>query len=85
MFAKCCNSECRKPFDHREGRLVRFSRSEPNGQLAENQRSIEHFWLCGKCAQLFVFEYDSEMNVRIKLRDPEPSKKSILFHSASAA
>jgi len=84
MFAKCCNSDCRKPFDHREGRLVRFSKSSAQGEPAENQRSIEHYWLCGRCAELFVFEYDSEMNVRIKPRDRE-THKTILFRSASAA
>jgi hypothetical protein len=71
MFAKCCNPECEKPFDHREGRLVRFSKAPSTGRPVGNQPRIEHYWLCGDCADVFVFEYDSEMNVAIKPRKSE--------------
>jgi len=85
MFIKCCNPECERPFAHREGRLVRFSKDISSGQPIENQRSIQHYWLCGKCAELFVFDYDSEMNIRIKPRNSELTEGRRLFYSTAAA
>lgn len=66
---KCSNPECEASFDYREGRLVRISRAPSNGQPAANHSLIEHFWLCGNCAEQYVFERNSEMNVNIKPRD----------------
>jgi hypothetical protein len=84
MIIKCCNPECDAPLDYREGRLVRFSRNPAKGKLVENHTLIRHFWLCGKCAGLYVFEYESETIVRIKLRHQElPEEK--LPHFVSAA
>jgi hypothetical protein len=84
MLTKCCNPGCEAPFDHREGRLIRFSRMLSSGQPAENQCLIEHLWLCGKCAELYVFEYESEINVKIKQRHQELSEaKSSSFVSAA--
>lgn len=84
MFMKCCNPECEEPFDYREGRLIRFSRTLSNGNPAENQRLIQHFWLCGKCSGLYVFECESGMAVKIKPRDQELSEEN-LSHFVSAA
>jgi hypothetical protein len=84
MFAKCYNPECESPFDYREGRLVRIAKDAPGGQPDENQLHIEHYWLCGKCAELFVFDYDAEMNVRIKPRNFEAVKKDKHYHFAAA-
>ena len=84
MFIKCCNPECEAPFDYREGRLIRFSGNSANGKPADDHPLIRHFWLCGKCAGLYVFEYESETTVRIKLRHQEPSKEN-LSHFVSAA
>jgi hypothetical protein len=83
MIAKCCNPECEVPFDYREGRLIRFSRPM-NGEISENERLIQHFWLCGKCAGLYVFEYESGVDVKIKPRRRELSEKSSA-HFVSAA
>jgi len=38
---------------------------------------IRHFWLCGKCAGLFVFEYESGISVKIKSRHQESSKENL--------
>jgi hypothetical protein len=84
MIAKCCNPECEAPFDYREGRLIRFSRTLSSGQPAENQRLIEHFWLCGKCAGLYVFEYQSGISVRIKLRRQESSAEKVSYFVSAA-
>jgi hypothetical protein len=69
MLSKCSNPDCQAPFDYREGRLVRHSRTLPGGRPGEIQRVIKHFWLCGKCAALYLLEYESGMNIKLKLRD----------------
>jgi hypothetical protein len=84
MLIKCCNPKCEAPFDYREGRLIRFSGNPTTGNPAENHPLIRHFWLCGNCAGLYVFEYESGITVRIKLRRQELSKED-LSHFVSAA
>jgi hypothetical protein len=84
MLIKCCNPKCEAPFDYREGRLIRFSGNRATGKPAENHPLIRHFWLCGNCAGLYVFEYESETTVRIKLRQQELSEEK-LPHFVSAA
>ena len=84
MLVKCCNPECEAPFDYREGRLVRFSPDAASGKPAQRDPLIQHFWLCGKCAGLYVFEYESGFTVRIKLRHQELSKEN-LSHFVTAA
>jgi hypothetical protein len=84
MSIKCCNPICEAPFNYREGRLIRFSRALPDGQPAGNHTLIEHYWLCGKCAGLYVFEYEPGMSVKIKPRDQELSEgnRSYLISAA---
>jgi hypothetical protein len=77
MISKCSNSECEAPFNYREGRLVRVSRTPLNDQAAANQRVIEHFWLCGKCAAVYVLAYESGENAALKLRHQESSRQSV--------
>ena len=84
MFIKCCNPECEAPFDYREGRLIRFSRTPSSGKPAKNQRLIEHFWLCGKCAGLYVIEFESRVIVKIKPRKQQLSEEK-LSHSVDAS
>jgi hypothetical protein len=84
MLMKCCNPECEAPFDYREGRLIRFSSKSIDGKVTENHALIQHFWLCGKCAGLYVFEYEAGMNIKIKPRHQESAEHS-LFYFVSAA
>lgn len=72
MLIRCCNSKCKAPFHHREGRLIRFSRVRAKSKTSDKQTSIEHFWLCGTCARLFVFECGPGSRVKIKSRNPGP-------------
>ena len=76
MISKCSNSGCDAPFDYREGRLVRVSRTPFDDQAAVTQRVIEHFWLCGKCAALYLLAYESGENAALKLRHRESSRQS---------
>jgi hypothetical protein len=84
MLIKCSNPACEAPFNYREGRLIRFSRSSSSAKPTKNQRLIEHYWLCGKCAELYIFEYESGTSVKIKPREQELSEdKPSYFISAA--
>ena len=69
MITKCFNPACQTPFDHRAGRLVRFSRKTSNNNYEECRQYIEHFWLCGTCTDLFIFECDEGMPVGLMRRE----------------
>jgi hypothetical protein len=71
MFAKCSNPDCGAPFDYREGRLVRFCKPPLDERLEVDRHRIEHFWLCGSCSHLYVFEYQREMGMKVKFRERE--------------
>lgn len=84
MLIKCCNPACEAPFDYREGRLIRFSSKAANGRPSEHHPLIQHFWLCGTCAALYVFEYESGMTVKIKPRHQESCQKKLSYFVSAA-
>lgn len=62
MVSNCANPKCGKPLHYlREGRIYVFdvpSGAEgPNGKRA---RRLEHFWLCGTCAQTMMVQQSAE-------------------------
>lgn len=67
MITKCFNPACQTPFDFRAGRLVRVSRRSTNNNHQQSYQFIEHFWLCGPCAQVYSFECREGMPVELKL------------------
>jgi len=71
MFAKCANPDCGKPFDYREGQLVRFNRTVLAGSIERSERLIEHFWLCGSCSEHYFLSLEAQ-NIEMKLRNEEP-------------
>jgi hypothetical protein len=75
MFERCLNPERGLPFDHREGRLIRVSSAGPKSP--SERPSIEHFWLCGKCSERYVFPHEREAGIRIKLRVEEPQETAV--------
>jgi hypothetical protein len=83
MLARCCNPECEVPFDYREGRLMRFSRTLP-GETSENQRVIQHFWLCGKCTGQYVFEWESGISVKLKPRRQDSPEENVSYFVSAA-
>ena len=78
MFAKCSNPQCGAPFDYREGQLIRFCKSLLDDQSPADQHRVEHFWLCGSCSRLYVFEYRLAEGMKIKLRAREPREEVAL-------
>jgi hypothetical protein len=61
MFSVCANPECRKPFDHHYGRLLRFY----NHRSAHDMQHccVRHFWLCDACTQAYELEYRTGIGV----------------------
>ena len=66
MLAKCSNPDCGKPFDYRQGRLVRLCRSSLGSTpFVEEKTVIEHFWLCGNCSGRYQIRRESGI-IRMK-------------------
>jgi hypothetical protein len=84
MFAKCSNHDCEVPFDYREGRLVRSWKPSFDGQSPAHQHRVEHFWLCGSCSDLYVFEYERGAGMSIKLRVRELRERAALSFVTAA-
>jgi len=47
-------------------------------QRAAGQHRVEHFWLCGSCSNIYVFEYQPGAGMNIKLRATEPRERAAL-------
>jgi hypothetical protein len=78
MFEKCSNSDCGASFDYREGQLVRLCKSSLDNPSPPDQHRVEHFWLCGICSKLYVFEHKRGVGMKIKLRVRGPQEEVAL-------
>lgn len=76
MLSHCANTRCHKPFLRlREGKLflVETERLMKPGQPAsppfvrarQQQRQVEHYWLCDECAAQWTLIYDRERGVAL--------------------
>jgi hypothetical protein len=82
MLSHCANSKCGKPFlKLRDGKLflVEIGRTGRLGeslhpsfdQARQQQRMVEHYWLCDECAKQWTLIYDSDRGVTLNpLRRP---------------
>jgi hypothetical protein len=84
MFAKCSNSDCGVPFDYREGQLIRHCKPLLDGQSPADHPCVEHFWLCGNCSRLYVFENERGPGMKIKLRIRELKERPPLSFVTAA-
>jgi hypothetical protein len=84
MLIKCCNPECQAPIDYRQGRLMRFTGTPSSGNDPKNRHRIQHYWLCGKCAELYVFDFESGTGVKLKPREQESSVENPSHFTNSA-
>jgi hypothetical protein len=81
MLEKCSNPDCDLPFDYREGRLIRFS---PTDTKSPGQyRCVEHFWLCGKCSERYVFAYEPGAGIKIMVGPVAKRTKSLQSNPVS--
>lgn len=85
MLSRCANPQCSKPFlKLRDGKLflVETSRltkpgesvSPPFVRARQQQRQVEHYWLCDDCAAQWTLVYDSDHGIALApLRRPVAS------------
>lgn len=65
MVDKCINPNCQKPLHYlRDGRVFLFSRKN-TGENAKLPHRLEHYWLCGECAQQWTLKMDAECGVQV--------------------
>jgi len=67
MVNYCANPGCGKPLHYlRDGRIYVFDTSmgtTPPGKKRE--RRLEHYWLCGACAETLILVQDAQGWIRI--------------------
>ena len=94
MLSRCANSQCSKPFLRlRDGKLflVETDRLNKPGEPAsppfvrarQQQRCVEHYWLCDDCATHWTLVYDRDRGVTLaSLRRPLLSVAAAAGHGA---
>ena len=91
MLSQCANSKCGKPFlKLREGKLflVETDRVTKPGESAtppfvrarQQQRFVEHYWLCDDCAPLWTLVFDREHGVVL-----EPLRRTVVGVALAAS
>ena len=86
MLDKCANSECLTPFDHNQGRYFCFRRACAVNEAPANTHNVQHFWLCGRCAETYTLQCHKEHGVVISLRLMAPNgitTPSDMYHRLS--
>ena len=81
MISRCANPACLAEFHHREGRLFRFPK-RAKGHCA-NTHSVQHFWLCGRCAKSYSLEYIENRGVALRPGERQSSIESHHFIAAA--
>ena len=89
MLSHCANIKCHKPFLRlREGKLflVETDRLTKPGEPStppfvrarQQQRQVEHYWLCDECAAHWTLVYDRERGVALApLKSSAPSMAAV--------
>ncbi len=74
MVNSCANPKCSKPLHYlREGRVFVFDVPDApsaNRTKGARGRRMEHYWLCGDCAQTYMLKHSTEEGVRLLARSP---------------
>jgi hypothetical protein len=67
MVNYCANPGCGKPLHYlRDGRIYVFDASiGSTAPGAKRERRLEHYWLCGPCAEILILIQDAQGWVRI--------------------
>jgi hypothetical protein len=78
MVNSCANPTCSKPLHYlREGRIFVFDVPEtPAIKRMDGARGrrMEHYWLCGDCAQTLMLKHSIEEGVKLLSRPPIGSR-----------
>jgi hypothetical protein len=69
MVSKCANPACSTPFHYlRDGKVFRIQ--TPGRQLVSGAKPaarVEHFWLCGQCANTMTLHVEGGKVVTVPL------------------
>jgi hypothetical protein len=96
MLSHCANIECHKPFLRlREGKLflVETDRVAKPGEPSvppfvrarQQQRQVEHYWLCDQCAEQWTLICDRERGIALApVRRPVTSTAATAGQSGAA-
>lgn len=78
MVSNCANPNCSKPLHYlREGRIFAFDvTSCGDGPNGKRTRRLEHFWLCGACAQTMVMRQSAE-GIHAVMRQRWPMRREM--------
>lgn len=72
MLNQCFNPDCRKPLHYlREGRVFVFGVQDSSDGANGDGSRLEHYWLCGPCAQKFGMAQDDK-GIRMVERKRRP-------------
>jgi hypothetical protein len=84
MFSTCANPECRAEFDYHEGEFFRFRRPPGDDGRPANTHSVQHLWLCGKCAASYYLEHVRNRGILLRSRasPTEPPDGPLLVTAA---
>ncbi|MGB2621615.1 MAG: hypothetical protein WA857_15915 [Candidatus Acidiferrum sp.] len=84
MLSTCANPVCQVPFDYRQGELFRFHKAHRPDELPPNTHSVQHFWLCAKCAREHTLVYSENRGVLLQSRfEAVASAESARFVAAA--
>ena len=77
MVNNCANPGCGKPLHYlREGRIFIFDAcagvSEPG---AKRLRRLEHYWLCGVCAEIMMIVQNAQGSIAVLRKPPVPQRR----------
>jgi hypothetical protein len=70
MISNCANSGCGRPLHYlRDGRIYIFDAAAVAPHPGEKrQRHLEHYWLCGTCAETLMLTQDSVGLIEVVLK-----------------
>ncbi len=68
MIDKCANSDCSVQFDSKQGRFYRFHKACAENEAPANAHSVQHFWLCDRCAETHKLQFHKDHGVALRLR-----------------
>jgi hypothetical protein len=73
MLSKCANPNCSTTLLYlREGKVFKVESDVSNVVTTDRKqvRRVEHFWLCGPCAEFWTLAYDPERGMRVEAKQP---------------
>jgi hypothetical protein len=80
MVHQCANPNCGKPLHYlREGRIFVFDLPDPDSPVPApggRARRLQHFWLCGTCAETMVMEQTEEMQIQVAVKSLKVVKET---------